>query len=141
MTRLQDFLAQKLSDRQISDAEVPAIRERLHADGQLNLDDVKLLIELYCEADRRSPAFEDLFFEVLDEVLLEDGRIQPAEQFYLLKMVYSDRKICDRERQFLRSLRKRASHPTPEFEALCETALAAPSRNWSVGGVESGRRR
>jgi hypothetical protein len=141
MTRLQDFVAKKLSDRQICDAEVPAIRERLYADGQLNLDDVKLLIELYCEADRRSPAFEELFFSVLDEVLMEDGQIQPAEQFYLLKMIYSDRKICDRERQFLRGLRKRASHTTPEFEALCETALAAPNRGWSVGGVESSRRR
>ena len=63
--------------------------------ASLNLDDVKLLVQLYCEADHRCPAFEDLFFDVLEEVLLEDGQIQPAEQFYLLKMLYSDRKICE----------------------------------------------
>src|SRR5262245_34498419 len=105
MTRLQDFVAKKLSDRKICDSEVPAIRERLYADGQLNLDDVKLLIQLYCDADHRAPAFEQLFFSVLEEVLLEDGEIQPAEQFYLLKMIYSDRKICETEREFLRNVR------------------------------------
>ncbi len=141
MTRLQDFVAKKLSDRQICDAEVPAIRERLYADGQLNLDDVKLLIELYCEADRRSPAFEDLFFSVLEEVLLEDGEIQPAEQYYLLKMLYSDRKIGEREREFLQGIRRRAVNRTTEFDALCETALAAPATNWTTGGIESGPRR
>jgi hypothetical protein len=134
MTRFQDFVAKKLSDRKICEAEVPAIRERLYADGQLNLDDVKLLIELYCEADKRSPAFEKLFFSVLEEVLLEDGEVQPAEQFYLLKMLYSDRKICQTEREFLQSVRKRTAVKTPEFEALCETALAAAGSNWSVGG-------
>ena len=134
MTRLQDFVAKKLSDRKICDAEVPAIRERLYADGQLNLDDVKLLIELYCEAKHRAPAFEKLFFSVLEEVLLEDGEIQPAEQFYLLKMLYSDRKICEQEREFLRNIRRRQKVRVPEFETLCETALAASDTNWSVGG-------
>jgi hypothetical protein len=134
MTKFQHFVAKKLSDRKICDAEVPAIRERLYADGQLNLDDVKLLIELYCEADKRCPAFEKLFFSVLEEVLLEDGEVQPAEQFYLLKMLYSDRKICKAEREFLQSVRDRAAVRTPEFEALCQTALAAGPSNWSVGG-------
>lgn len=135
MSRLYDFLQDNLADRKITDAEVPAIRERLYADGQLNLDDVKLLIELYCEADSRCPAFEKLFFSVLEDVLLEDGEIQPGEQYYLLKMLYSDREIQQPERAFLQSLRQRASVRTPEFNALCETALAAPSRNWGVGGV------
>jgi hypothetical protein len=137
MTRLQDFVAQKLADRKVCDAELPAIRERLYADGQLNLDDVKLLIELYCEADRRSPAFEQLFFAVLEEVLLEDGEIQPGEQYYLLKMLYSDREIQPAERTFLQNIRQRLRSRPPEFEALCETALAAPSKHWTTGGMQS----
>jgi hypothetical protein len=135
MSRLNDFLANNLADRKITDAEVPAIRERVHADGQLNLDDVKLLVELYCTADQRCAAFDEFFFEVLEDVLLEDGEIQPSEQFYLLKMLYSDREIRQPERQFLQNIRRRVKNCPPEFEALCETALAAPARGWNVGGV------
>ena len=135
MTRLQDFVAKKLSDRKICEAEVPLIRERVYADGQTNLDDVKLLIELYCNADSRCAAFDEFFFEVLEDVLLEDGEIQPSEQFYLLKMLYSDREIRQPERQFLQNIRQRVKNRPPEFEALCQTALAAPAKGWSVGGV------
>lgn len=131
MSRLQDFIAQNLSDGQITDAEVPAICDRIYADGQLDLDDVKLLVELYCQANSRCPAFDKLFFAVLEEVLLEDGQISASEQYYLLKMLYSDREIREQERQFLRTLRQRVKTRQPEFEALCETALAAPARNWA----------
>jgi hypothetical protein len=135
MTRLQDFVAKKLNDRKICDAEVPLIRERVYADGQTNLDDVKLLIELYCEADKRCAAFDEFFFEVLEDVLLEDGEIQPSEQFYLLKMLYSDREIRQPEKEFLRHIHQQVKGLPPEFDALCRTALDAPARNWSVGGV------
>jgi len=135
MTRLQDFVAKKLADRKICEAEVPLIRERVYADGQTNLDDVKLLIELYCEADSRCAAFDEFFFEVLEDVLLEDGEIQPSEQFYLLKMLYSDREIRQPERQFLQNIRQRVKNCPPDFEQLCQTALAAPAKGWSVGGV------
>ena len=72
---------------------------------------------------------------MLEDVLLEDGEIQPAEQFYLLKMLYSDREIRQPERQFLQNIRQRVKNRAPEFEALCQTALAAPAKGWSVGGV------
>ena len=79
-------------------------------------------------------AFEDLFFEVLEQVILADGEVQPSEQFYLLKMIYSDRVIRDRERDFLVKLRQTATITTPDFEALCDEALTAHSTAWSVGG-------
>jgi hypothetical protein len=132
MSRFHDFVATTLADRQISDAEVPKIRERLYADGELTHDDVKLLIELYCGAQEPSAAFGKLFFSVLEEVLLDDGEISPSEQYYLLKMIYSDRVIRDQERDFLKKLRKKLSKRSPEFEELCQTALAAPNKNWSV---------
>jgi hypothetical protein len=124
-----------LADGKIDESEVPLIRQYLYEDGHLNLDDVKVLVELYCHATEYCPEFEDLFFSVLESVMLEDGEIQPVEQYYLLKMVYSDRVIRDREREFLVNLRQKATGTTPEFDALCEEALKAHPTQWSVGGV------
>ena len=135
MSSFHQFVSTVLADKAINDSEVPLIRDHLYHDGRLDLDDVKLLVELYCGAREYCPAFEDLFFSVLEEVILKDGQIQPGEQYYLLKMVYSDRVIHDREREFLHKLRTSATSVSSDFEALCETVLAAPATNWDTGGV------
>ncbi len=134
MPTAREILTSTLADRRIEAPEVAAIRDQLLQDGQLNLDDVKLLVELYCDARDYCPEFEDLFFDVLEKVILADGLIQPSEQFYLLKMLYSDREIRPRERQFLRDLKARATEISPEFEALCRQAFDAADTGWDVGG-------
>lgn len=134
MSTFHEFVAETLSDKRIDDQEVALIRDRLCQDGWLDLDDVKLLVEFYCSARDRSPAFEDLFFQVLEKVFLADGEIGPSEQFYLLKMLYSDREIHQREREFLLKLRRGVSRVTPEFDALCKEALQAHPTDWDVGG-------
>ena len=134
MSTFHEFVSALLADKKIDESEVPLIREYLYKDGRLDLDDVKLLVELYCGATDYCGAFEDLFFSVLEEVFLADGEIQPSEQFYLLKMLYSDREIRDREKDFLLRLKETASQTTPEFEALCHEAFQAHPTAWSVGG-------
>jgi hypothetical protein len=134
MSQLYKFLATIQANGEISDDEVSLIREKLNDDGQLDVDDVKLLVELYCDTANRCPAFDKLFFSVLENVLLADGQISPSEEFYLLKMLYSDREIREPEREFLRRLRKQLPNKSASFEALFETALNAPAKNWSVGG-------
>jgi hypothetical protein len=135
MSQFYKLLAQIQADGGISAEELQPIRQYLQADGKLDLDDVKLLVELYCEAKRRCPEFDELFFSVLERVFLSDGQISPTEEFYLLKMIYSDREIREPEREFLRRLRKQLPTRPASFEALFETALNAPAKNWSVGGV------
>src|SRR5262245_48826246 len=134
MSSLNDFIATTLADRQITDDELPQIRERLYADGELSLEDVKLLVELYCGCEEPSAKFSKLLFAVLEEVLLADDDISPSEQFYLLKPLYSDRVVRASERDFLKKLRKRLTRKVPEFETLYETAMSSPDRNWNVGG-------
>ena len=134
MGQFHQFLAKIQADGGISEDEIQPIREQLHADGQLDLDDVKLLVELYCETGNRCQQFDDLFFSVLEKVFLADGQITPSEEFYLLKMLYSDREIREPEREFLRRLRKQLPKRPASFEALFETALNSPAKNWSVGG-------
>ena len=135
MSQLYKFLASIQANGEITNDEVSLIRNKINEDGQLDVDDVKLLVELYCETANRSPAFDKLFFSVLENVLLGDGQIAPSEEYYLLKMLYSDREIREPEREFLRGLRKKLPTKSASFEALCETALAAPAKNWGVGGV------
>lgn len=131
MARLHEILQQSLEDRRITDAEVSVIREHIVADGNLDLDDVKFLVQLLSGADEVCPQFDELFFPVLKEVILENGRIDQSEVFYLLKMLYSDRVIRESELDFLRELRDEAAEVPAEFDELLETAAAAPARDWA----------
>ena len=134
MSRLQTLLNHVLEDRKITEAEVSLIRDYIGEDGKLDQQDAKFLVELLSNANEVCPAFDKLFFPVLKHILLQDGKIGQDEQFYLLKMLYSDGRVRQSERDFLEQLRQEADDVTPEFEHLCETALAAPTENWDVGG-------
>jgi hypothetical protein len=135
MAHFHQFIEKIQADEKICDDDVLLVGEHLAADGVLDLADVKVLVELYCYTKQRSPAFDNLFFTVLEKVFLNDGQISVDEEFYLLKMIYSDRKITDRERDFLRKIRKEIPERTASFETLFETAINAPSTNWCVGGT------
>jgi hypothetical protein len=134
MSQFYRLLEQIQADGGITDDEILPIRQYVNADGKLDIDDVKLLVELYCDADNRCPAFDELFFSTLEKVFLADGQISPSEEFYLLKMLYSDREIREPEREFLRQLRKQLPTRSASFESLFDTAMNAPAKNWSVGG-------
>ena len=134
MSNLHKLRSELLEDGRITDSEVEVIQDHIHRDGRLDLDDVKFLIELLCEAREVCAAFDELFFPALKEVILEDGCIGQDEQFYVLKMLYSDGHIRESEKQFLLQLREEAKEVTPEFEALCEEAMGAHPTNWDVGG-------
>ena len=139
MSAFYKLASETLADGNLDEAEAFELQELLYEDGQLDLDDVRLLVELYCSARDRSPAFEQLFFTVLEQVFLADGEIQPSEQFYLLKMLYSDRDVGQSERDFLKRLQSKSSKRSKEFDALCKTALESAESNCAVGGREARR--
>ena len=134
MPNLHQLRSQLLEDDCITDSEVQIIKDHICEDGKLDLEDVKFLVGLLSEAREVCTAFDDVFFPVLKAVILQDGRIGQDEQFYVLKMLYSDGKIRESEKQFLLELREEATEVTPEFEALCEVALTAQATNWDLGG-------
>lgn len=134
MAGLKRLEAELLRDGRITEAEVAVIRAHVEADGRLDLEDVKFLVELLSESREVCTAFDDLFFPALKEVLLADGKVGLDEQFYLLKMLYSDGHIRPREMQFLDELRREADETSPEFEALYREACGAHPTMWSVGG-------
>ncbi len=129
--RLKDEL---LTDQRITDCEVDKIRAYVDQNGKLDLDDVKFLVSLLSEAREVSPGFDALFFPALKQAILADGLVGLDEQFYLLKMIYSDGRIREQEKQFLRELQAEVQESTPEFDAMCEAAFSARTTNWCVGG-------
>jgi hypothetical protein len=134
MGQLHELRSQLLRDRRITDDEVEIIRQHIREDGQLDLDDVKFLVELLSEAVEVSPEFDRLFFPVLKQVILQDGRIGQDEQFYLMKMLYSDGHLRDSERELLKELQREAEEVSPQFQAMCDEALQAHSTDWQLGG-------
>jgi hypothetical protein len=134
MGHLRDMQSEILRDGRITDQEVDVIRDYLRDKGGLDLEDVKFLVEMLSDAREVAPEFDEVFFPALKKVILADGRVGLDEQFYLLKMLYSDKHVRESEKQFLRDLRNEAKETTPEFESLCEEAFSAPATNWSVGG-------
>lgn len=134
MSQFHQLVSYIQSDNRISEDETAILGEYLVADNAVNIEDVKLLVELYCQTETRCPAFDKLFFTTLEGVFLADGQITPSEEFYLLKMLYSDREIGQPEREFLRNLHQKLPQRSASFEALYETAMNATSTNWPVGG-------
>ncbi|MEQ8785719.1 MAG: hypothetical protein RIC55_05450 [Pirellulaceae bacterium] len=132
MSSLHEMRDEILRDHKITPNEVEVLRQYIARDGRLDMEDVKVLVNLLSDAREVCPEFDALFFPALKAVILEDGKIGPDEQFYLLKMLYSDGEIRESETRFLLELRNEAREVPPEFEQLCETALAAHPTNWSV---------
>ena len=135
MATYHEVVRHVLADGRIDEGEIEQLCAHVYRNGAPNLDDVRLLVELYTGVPKLSDAFENFFYGVLKKVILADGEILPGEQFYLLKTIYSDRIIRPRELAFLRELRQEAKQISPDFEQLCQTAFQSPATNWSVGGV------
>ncbi len=135
MASYHEVVRHILVDQKIDEGELQQLCEHVYRNGTPSLADVRLLVELYLGVSTLSEGFENFFYGVLKKVVLADGEILPGEQFYLLKVIYSDRVIRPRELAFLRELRREAKQVSPDFEQLCQTAFQAPTTNWSVGGT------
>ncbi len=123
MARLHQILAKCLEDRIITDDDVITIRDYIHEDGTLDVDDVNFLVQLLTGAKSVCAGFDDLFFPVLKDVILRDGKIDQGETFHLLKMLYRNEPIRDCELSFLKQLRDEATEVPEEFDRLLVGAL------------------
>ena len=134
MANLRKLQTELLSDGKITSQEVSRIKAHVESDGALDHDDVKFLVELTSQAEWVCQEFDQFFFPVLREAILEDGRVTMDEQYQLLRMLYADGHVRPAEKEFIRDLYASVDEKTPEFTELCETALASPERDWCVGG-------
>ena len=134
MANLYKLRSELLSDDKITFDEVNKIKAYIQQDGQLDYDDITFLVKLVADAKEVCPEFDVLFFPAMRRVLLADGKIGMDEQYQLLRMLYADGKVRESEKRFLQDLYNSVDEVTPEFEQLCETAMACPVSDWDVGG-------
>ncbi len=123
MGTLHKFRSELLVDGVITKYELSVIREYIEENG-IDLDDVKLLVQLQSEAHTVCDEFDDLLFPVLKQMLLADGKIGLDEQYYLLKTLCADGKVGVREQKFVAELKAESRTLTPEFESFCDQVLS-----------------
>jgi hypothetical protein len=137
MHTLKELVATILAKRTVTDTDIAYLSDCVYAGHQPNIDDIRLLTELYTGLATPSAKFTQFYFGTLKKTILADGEIQPSEQFYLLKMLYSDREVRTEELTFLRELKREARVVSPEFDALCAEAFQVKGKSWDVGGTPS----
>lgn len=123
MGTLFKFRDELLVDGVITKYELSVIREYIEENG-LDLQDVKLLVQLQSEAREVCAEFDDLLFPVLKKVLLEDGTVGLDEQYYLLKTLCADGRVGEREQKFVAELKAESRKLSPEFESFCQQVLS-----------------
>ena len=132
MANLIKIREELLADGKITTNEVNKIKEWMAANGELDVVDARLLVELMKDADSVCEEFDAMFFPCLREIILKDGQVGADEQFVLLQMLYSDGEVRQCERDFLVELYRSVDDVTPEFKHLCETALECAGTDWKL---------
>ena len=89
-------------------------------------------MQLLVGAKEVCPAFDELLFPVLKDVILKDGRIDHAERFHLLKMIYGDGEIRESELRFISELRREVEEVPTEFDEMCRIAEEAHPTDWDL---------
>ena len=121
-----------LADGQIDDKECSALKRELWEDGKIDKNEVKFLIELRNQAQKKAkalkaevnPTFTKLFFKAIEDNVLKDGTISGSEAKWLRDMLFADGKIDDDEKKFLTKIKKAATKTSPAFEALYTECMA-----------------
>jgi hypothetical protein len=114
--------------------ELQALRERIYLDGTVKRSQADFLVELYKRVPRRTPAFEQFFYQAIKHHILSHGRISAESVAWLRRVLFADRKISDEERKFLHELKGEAQQVDPAFEGLFrESMKQAPEQRTSGG--------
>jgi uncharacterized tellurite resistance protein B-like protein len=132
-------LAAILADGTIDENEVKVLKKELWADNKIDSEEVKFLIELRNQAQKKAkarkeevnPAFTRLFFNAIESNVLKDGKIDAGEAKWLRAMLFADGKIDADEWKFLKSLNKKAKAKHADFDALyreCEAKAAKAAK-------------
>jgi hypothetical protein len=107
----------------VGPGEWDRIRASLPASGPPSPDELRVLAEIRAEARAVCPEFDAYFFPAFKAYLLADGRVDDAERFQVLRVVYGGGRIDDAERRFLSELWAELPDPSPEFTDLYQQAM------------------
>ena len=139
MANLRELMADVLADGRIDGQAIERLRRELYADGKIDRTEADFLVELHKRIQRPTGhAWEQFFYGAIKDHLLADGSIDAEETDWLRQMLWFDGEIDEDERKFLHQLRGEAKQVSPEFKALYEECLKAPTPARTSGGGNRG---
>lgn len=125
----QDILANSKVDSQ----ELELLRRQLYIGGKVGRREADFLVELHKRVQHVTPAFEQLFYRVIKDHILANGRIGVEEAAWLRQMLFADGRIEDEERKFLHELKGEAKQVSQEFDALFAASMKQPQEQRTCG--------
>ena len=115
-----------LGDGMISEREALILRREMLSDRVVNRAEVEFLLDLKRSARGVAPAFDHLFRQVLEKVVLRDGAVGDAEALWLRRLLLADNKVSAEEARLLEDLKAKARSVGPEFQALYNDCKRSP---------------
>jgi len=133
MLNLRELRERLLANGKVEGHELEMLRRQLYADGKIQRKEADFLVELHKRVQRRSPAFEQFFYQAIKDHLLVNGRINAEETAWLRQMLSASGKIEDEERKFLHQLKGEVREVSPEFEQLFHQCMKQPVEQRTSG--------
>jgi hypothetical protein len=121
-----------LADGLVSDEEIKVLKKELYADGKIDQKEVQYLIELRNAAQKKAkakkgevnPKFEKMFFQAIEDSVLDNGIISASEAKFLRELIFADKKVDANEKKLVQTLKKKAKKTATEFETLYTECMA-----------------
>jgi hypothetical protein len=116
-----------LADGKVDEPEIAILKRELKAStGNWFQEGVTFLVDLRNAYTKKAKAkkeplsdvFENFFFKVVTDYVMQDGEISDHEAKWLKVTLFADGKIDDREWAFLQKLNKKATKKSPAFVQL-----------------------
>ena len=126
MLKLRQIEQRIMAKGKVDSPELEVLREQLYAGGNIDRERADFLVELHKRVQPRTPAFENFFYKAIKDHILANGRIDAAEAEWLRRMIFSNGKIADEDRQLLHELRGEAKDVSHDFERLFAEAMKQP---------------
>jgi len=133
MPQLQQLGQVILSTGRVDRPELEALRGQLYANGKIDRRAADFLVELHKRVQRRSPAFDQFFYQAIKDHILADGRIGREDTDWLQQALFTGGKVRDEDRKFLHELKGEAKRVSPEFETLFKEVMKQPLEQHTSG--------
>src|SRR3954447_14920948 len=89
--------------------KIKQLKKEILADGKIDLDEIRFLADLRALIQKRAkakklridPAFDEFYFKLFYDSLLEDGKIDDGEAGWLRELIFADGRVDAAEQAFL----------------------------------------
>ena len=133
MTNLRQLEDTILANGRVESPELEVLRRELYAGGKIGRREADFLVELHKRVQRKTPAFEQFFYQAIKDHILADGRVDAEEAAWLRQLLFADGQLRDEERKLLHELKGEAGQLSREFEVLFEESMKQPPEQRTCG--------